>query len=111
MLHLQIPYDHSVAFDHLFEASIFSKDEILKEFRLENIQESVNDLDDLIDNTTVNDLDDLIDNTHSISIMINKSSSLNQDSNIETQSNLVNDSDNHKNQDTITKIGYTYLLE
>ncbi|CAG8775783.1 42233_t:CDS:2, partial [Gigaspora margarita] len=66
--------------------SICRAHKISNEFGLENIQESVNDLDDLIENT------------NSISITTTESSSLNQDSNIETQSNLVND--NHENQDT-----------
>ncbi|CAG8745449.1 8414_t:CDS:1, partial [Gigaspora margarita] len=73
-------HGHSAALDYLFETSIFFEDEISG---LENIQESVDDLNDLIDNT--------------IPITATESSSLNQDSNIETQSNLVND--NHENQD------------
>ncbi|CAG8761708.1 19174_t:CDS:2, partial [Cetraspora pellucida] len=70
-------------------ASIFSENEISNEFGLENIQE------------LVNDLDDLIDNANSIPLMTTESSSLNQDSNIEMQRNLVDDN-NHKNQDTDT---------
>ncbi|CAG8619688.1 1651_t:CDS:2, partial [Scutellospora calospora] len=65
-------YSHSTAFDQLFETSIFSKDEILNEFGLENIQELVNNLDDLINNTNF------------IPITTTESSSLNQDLNIET---------------------------
>ncbi|CAG8818558.1 21123_t:CDS:2, partial [Cetraspora pellucida] len=81
------PHGYSAAFNQLFETSIFSEDEIPNEFVLENIQESVNDLDDLIDNTNF------------IPITITESSSLNQDSNIETPSNLeflVNN--DHENQ-------------
>ncbi|KAF0550856.1 retrotransposon nucleocapsid protein [Gigaspora margarita] len=83
------PYSHSAALDHLFKTSFFSKDEISNEFGLENIQESVNNLDDLIENT------------NSIPIVTTKFSSLNQVSNIETQSNLFND--NHESQDTVYK--------
>ncbi|CAG8843404.1 8680_t:CDS:2, partial [Gigaspora margarita] len=41
------------ALDHLFETNISSEDEIPDEFGLENIQEPINDLDDLIDNTLI----------------------------------------------------------
>ncbi|CAG8456914.1 16120_t:CDS:2, partial [Dentiscutata heterogama] len=44
-------HGYSVVLDYLFETSIFLEDKIPNEFGLENIQESINDLDDLIDNT------------------------------------------------------------
>ncbi|RIA83825.1 hypothetical protein C1645_833192 [Glomus cerebriforme] len=45
------PHEYSVILDQLFKNNIFSEDEILSEFE-GNIQKSVNDLNNLIDNTT-----------------------------------------------------------
>ncbi|CAB4413344.1 unnamed protein product [Rhizophagus irregularis] len=45
------PHEYSAIFDQLFQNNIFSEDEIPNEFE-GSIQESINNLDDLIDNTT-----------------------------------------------------------
>src|SRR5581483_11983697 len=94
------PHGYSVMLDQLFKNNIFSEDEIPSEFE-GNVQESVNDLDDLIDNTTF-ESDSLLANSNQELNLEN----LNQELNLENSNQGLNLE--NSNQETVSSL-FIYL--